>query len=507
MRVRQICIAALLIMPAILFAAGQDEATAASEGPVELSWLGINAEASEDAIGFQEFNRALNVKIMPEPVSFVNREQMNLLLAGGDLPDHMLLLPWAFDQFWDEGALEPISVDEVKEHMPTYIKLLAETHGPNWNKLWYMADENTFRALPHAVPEGGQIAVIRTDWLQQVGLDMPSSAAELEEVFKAFTTQDPDGNGKDDSFGISVSQGRVQDLYHLYMSFGFDNENMYMLEGGKMTRAAISPNFKDALKWIQGMYEKGYIFPDVTLDRVGARDLFVNNKVGAVADTFTFLIPAYRPAEWYALFFNNNPGATTDWLPPVPADGYKVGAAAFGSKGWAYSGMKTGIEDIKKQKIMELLELQLADMYYHRVIWGGVPDVHHTLREDGRIELVDEWKPAEKQLELGLKFLLINMRVTPETLALSYGTDRAIILDHIKKNYNKTAPLPRDGFQSLVWNEVGADVSRIQEEFIWKAVTGQVDVDAEWDDYVATWLRAGGRQLLDEAQAAYDAVN
>ena len=169
--------------------------------------------------------------------------------------------------------------------------------------------------------------------------------------------------------------------------------------------------------------------------------------------------------------------------------------------------MKTGIDPIKKQKIMEVLELQLADMYYHRIIWGGVPDEHHTLNADGKITLKDEWSPKEKQNELGMKFLLMNMRVTPETQALSYGADLPKILAFQKEYYNIQPPLPADGFQSQVWKDVGADVGRIQGEFMWKAVTGQVDVDAEWDDYVESWLKAGGKEVNEEAQTAYDAPN
>ena len=105
MKVRLMCIVALMIVPAILFAAGEgDDTTASAQGPVELRWIGINEKVTEDALGLIEFNKALNVKIIPEPILFNNREQMNLLLAGGDLPDHMLLYLWGMDQFWEEGA-------------------------------------------------------------------------------------------------------------------------------------------------------------------------------------------------------------------------------------------------------------------------------------------------------------------------------------------------------------------------------------------------------------------
>ena len=35
-------------------------------------------------------------------------------------------------------------------------------------------------------------------------------------------------------------------------------------------------------------------------------------------------------------------------------------------------------------------------------------------------------------------------------------------------------------------------------EFFAKAVTGEIDIDAEWDDYVARWMEAGGNELMAE---------
>lgn len=46
--------------------------------------------------------------------------------------------------------------------------------------------------------------IIRTDWLKNVGLDMPETLDDFYEVLKAFKEKDPDGNGKDDTYGMVV---------------------------------------------------------------------------------------------------------------------------------------------------------------------------------------------------------------------------------------------------------------------------------------------------------------
>ncbi len=43
---------------------------------------------------------------------------------------------------------------------------------------------------------------IRQDWLDKLGLEAPRTWDELVQVAEAFVTQDPDGNGEDDTIGI-----------------------------------------------------------------------------------------------------------------------------------------------------------------------------------------------------------------------------------------------------------------------------------------------------------------
>jgi multiple sugar transport system substrate-binding protein len=58
----------------------------------------------------------------------------------------------------------------------------------------------------YAVPFSAQanVLLIRKDWLDKLHLAAPTTWSEAEAVAKAFTTQDPDGDGKPDTYGIDV---------------------------------------------------------------------------------------------------------------------------------------------------------------------------------------------------------------------------------------------------------------------------------------------------------------
>jgi hypothetical protein len=48
----------------------------------------------------------------------------------------------------------------------------------------------------------------------------------------------------------------------------------------------------------------------------------------------------------------------------------------------------------------------------------------------------------------------------------------------------------------------GATLDTMRDEFMFKAMTGALDIDKEWDGYVAGWLKAGGQDYLNEMAKA-----
>lgn len=49
----------------------------------------------------------------------------------------------------------------------------------------------------------GEVMIIRQDWLDNLGLEAPTTIDEFEEVIRAFTEDDPDGNGEKDTYGFT----------------------------------------------------------------------------------------------------------------------------------------------------------------------------------------------------------------------------------------------------------------------------------------------------------------
>ena len=52
---------------------------------------------------------------------------------------------------------------------------------------------------------------------------------------------------------------------------------------------------------------------------------------------------------------------------------------------------------------------------------------------------------------------------------------------------------------------LSAEVKTVEDEFFFKAIAGEIDIAAAWDDYVAAWRNAGGDALLAEITRQYRA--
>ena len=113
---------------------------------------------------------------------------------------------------------------------------------------------------------------IRQDWLDALGLEAPRTWDELAQVANAFVTEDPDGNGEDDTIGIlgpgnadhmnavGGNQFGLDPLFSCYQSYP-----QYWLEGedGKVEYGSIQPETKTALENISKLYADGDIDPEM----------------------------------------------------------------------------------------------------------------------------------------------------------------------------------------------------------------------------------------------------
>ncbi|MBD2867318.1 extracellular solute-binding protein [Paenibacillus arenilitoris] len=135
---------------------------------------------------------------------------------------------------------------------------------------------------------------VRQDWLEKLNLKEPTTIEEFEAVMDAFTNGDPDGNGKKDTFGFSLSGRNGFSNWMSDVSFVFGAYTGKYIPGtwqkaedGTLKYGSVQPGIKDGLGKLQEWYAKGYLDPEMAaIDEVKATESFIQGKSGMIAAPF-----------------------------------------------------------------------------------------------------------------------------------------------------------------------------------------------------------------------------
>jgi multiple sugar transport system substrate-binding protein len=126
------------------------------------------------------------------------------------------------------------------------------------------ADQLTDQAWSSATDRGGQVdavpfsaqanvLLVRKDWLDKLGLQPPKTWDDLAKVAQAFTTQDPDGDGKPDTYGLAVPGSTSRGYTSWFWSSFLYSAGGDFLKpgGGKFTASLNSPQAVSSAQFLE----------------------------------------------------------------------------------------------------------------------------------------------------------------------------------------------------------------------------------------------------------------
>jgi putative aldouronate transport system substrate-binding protein len=214
----------------------------------------------------------IEIEYVPIPRN-ASRDKLNALFASGSAPDLILEFDATIrNDLVSQGLVMPL--DELIAQKSTYYKGLIEKY-PDLAKLStkedgknYMVGRITGLGLNHSM-------LIRNDWLKELNLKVPTTPEELLAVSKSFSEQDPDGNGKKDTYGIAMS-GTSTNIYLYAFQAVYpvlDNNNQYINTWEQM---------RDATAFKKQLFEAGVVDKDFLTDTTGkkAEQDFLSGKTG-----------------------------------------------------------------------------------------------------------------------------------------------------------------------------------------------------------------------------------
>lgn len=483
--------------------------TASSISLLRPSWNNLRP-ASKDLWMWQEYEKMSGVQVEWEELSDIG-EKKNVILTRKQLPDAFYQVDWSNGEllkYGQQGLFIPLE-DLIKEHAPNLQKLLDENE--DIRKGLTSADGHIY-ATPYLdpYPEGNRTIrlYINKKWLDNLGMEVPKTTAELEEALNAFVTQDPNGNGVNDEQGWYMPSGSLGWTFEQMMmgSFGIGNGGrkalgnfIYVDDNDEIQLTITSDGYKEVLKYENRMYESGAInkqafsgvdydkwTADAAKDTVGAwnwaapdyigesvKNDFVPINVLAGPDGATASLTDSQVAGASSLVITKDakdPGAILKWVDYF----YSEEGSVFGYLG--KEGVTYNMEDGNMVYIDEILNYKdgigLGAFQYVDNVYGGYFPY---------IELSPEIRAAAGRQEAP-----VYTDLTEETLPSVTLPD----LPATQEEANESSSIMAD---------LGNYVGQMRVEF----VTGTKDIDQEWDNYIAQLKKMGSDKYLQIKQEQY----
>lgn len=202
-------------------------------------------------------------------------EKLNLIMSSGEAYDivtsynDMAL----YSDYAQKGALVDLTplIDEFGPNIKAAIKPESMEALKVNGKLY---------AIPVTVTyDINSSILIRTDWLDKLGLSMPTTTEELTNVLTQFKEKDPGGNG-DRNVPLTI-KGDQSMIDNLVGAFGI--ANAWNDVDGKLMPRVMDPAFKDYVAYVGNLYEKGLIDREFVANKdATAKEKFASGVAGAI---------------------------------------------------------------------------------------------------------------------------------------------------------------------------------------------------------------------------------
>jgi putative aldouronate transport system substrate-binding protein len=332
----------------------------------------------------RKFNVELNVEHMQMSNDYTNR--LNLRLAGSKAPDLFMV---------DGGVSNKYIMDRVAMDLT---ELVTPQTMPNYFKYWITETElkryqvqDMFRRAPVPYPKRAYISYyVRKDWLDKLGLPIPKTYEDMIETMKAFTFKDPDGNGKQDTYGFTTAGSGYSvpivfpEFYKNGIYGGLMLEDDMFVDG--TTDPRIEQVFTDLLETLRlGVIDKDWFLQksgeDINKAVQGKVGIVISGGAMAAYDHATWSIQ-YRTKEVLRQAGKPEEAAKVDWQPFHPWADTGVATTTLPGAPFLFSS-KTTVEKAKRS--IQILDW-LASEEGFMLTRFGIEGVHYT-RDGNKITI------------------------------------------------------------------------------------------------------------------------
>ncbi len=346
------------------------------------------------------------------------------------------------------------------------------------------------------VPSSRQGIIYRKDWADRLGLEAPATVEDLYRMMKAFTENDPDGNGLPDTIGLADRSDLVFGAFKTVSSYFGTPNNWGMAENG-LQPEFLFPGYRDTMDFFRRLYREKLINRDFTImSKNDQINLLLTGKagmyIGSMEDvqTFSRKLAAHDPAA--VLDVQNRiegPRGTGVWGLP----GY-ISAVVFPK-----SSVKT------EQELRAILGFfdRLMEPEMANLITYGIEGTHYTLVE-GKVLSSENRQLLEKEVipyatllqrgsghDTGIRDSYFTLPVRQKAARLVQDNEAIVIQD------------PTAALDSKTFAEKGTRLADMIRDATYAYILEEGSGDAGFTEAVEKWRQEGGSSMIAEYNEAY----
>jgi putative aldouronate transport system substrate-binding protein len=491
------------------------------EEPYEIDVFVCSGDASykfEDTAVFKVMQEKTNVIMNVTNVTLTeSQEKLNVMMNSGDYPDVLIksgISPQDLLEYGQEGIILALD-DYLADYAPNYSALIDSRDG--WDAV-ASGDGHIYSLYQVGEPAVGNTPYmwINTQWLENLGLSMPTSSDEFYEVLKAFKEQDADGDGDPNNEIPWIASSDITPVEDILPYFGFNMQGWWdpwslSEDESTVDYFAVLDEYKEALRFIAKCYDEGLLYKDsfsITCEQVGAM-----GQTGTSIGVFCHWSPAgivgaYDPT----LSEEENLILQYDML--WPWEGSKRPTSGGYERG--------GIAITEKCEHPEIM-VAWADYLYSEegailANYGIEGDTFDFV--DGKIKVRDAQNPSttwgedigKSRFAMGggtfgcYKTYVESYDVYVDYSQNPLATQLEDIYDELNEAdllYKAWPAISMNDEESAEFADIGADVDSYRLTYRADVITGKKDLDATWDEYISTLDKMGLQTYIELMNKAY----
>lgn len=245
---------------------------------------------------------------------------VSMVISMGSLPDIMVVSSQdEVEQLVEAGFIEDLT-ESYNNCISDRIRKMYESYGDSLKDM--VTYDGKIMALPETnITDGPNLVWLRKDWMDKLGLSEPHTIDDVVNIVKHFISEDPENNGVDASgkpntVGLAVDTDVTGECGYsseflldiIFACFGAYPKQWIMNDDGEIVYGSVTDEAKEALSYINNLYNQGVIDNDFLLrTSTNICELIENGLCGS------FFGPWWAPNNPLANAVSRNPDA--DWQP------------------------------------------------------------------------------------------------------------------------------------------------------------------------------------------------